>query len=150
MSAIQLAVLEGAIAVYAIDVNPAKLRQAGRLGAIPVEAAKAPERLRATGGVDVALDLVGSTEVMRSCLDSLAPLGRAVAVGLTADTFPVELTPSGIVRKPELLDHAATGRLLLDGIVQSEIPLDAAAVNSTLDELEQNGDTIRTVIRPDL
>ena len=163
MSAIQLAFLEGATSVYAVNINPAKLTAAESLGAIPVDAAAAVAEIRvASGGVDVALDLVGSATVMRQCLDVLAPMGRAVAVGLTPDTIRVgpytdmvsgeaeligasDHLSSEIV---ELLDHAAAGRLDLDEVVQRSVPLEADAINAVLDDLEQFGDTVRTVIEP--
>jgi propanol-preferring alcohol dehydrogenase len=163
MSAIQLAQLEGAGVVYAIDVNREKLEQAASLGAQPIVASDNPvDTLRKQGGVDVALDLVGSAQVMQHCVDSLAPMGRAVAVGLTADTFPVGpytdlvtgeselIGASDHLRSEieELLAHAAAGRLELGDIVGSHIPLQADVVNQALDELEAFRGPVRTVIRP--
>jgi propanol-preferring alcohol dehydrogenase len=164
MSAIQLALLEGAEVVYAVDLNTEKLEQAAALGAKPVAAGDSVETLLPQGGVDVALDLVGSAEVMRQCLESLAPMGRAVAVGLTAATMPVgpytdlvtgesELIGASDHLKSEieeLLQHAAARRLQLEGIVGNRIPLDADAVNAALDELEAFQGPVRTVIRPRL
>jgi Zn-dependent alcohol dehydrogenase len=49
----------------------------------------------------------------------------------------------------ELLELAAAGQLDLSGVVQRQVPLDAAAVNSAMDGLEQFGDVVRTVIVPD-
>ena len=163
MSAIQLAFLEGADRVYAIDINPSKLEMADELGAIPIDATgDAVASLRQEGGVDVALDLVGSAAVMQQCLESLAPMGRAVAVGLTPDTFPVgpytdlvsgeseligasDHTADELV---ELLEWAATGQLQIENIVQRTVPLDADIVNGVLDELVSFGDVVRTVITP--
>ncbi len=163
VSAIQLAFIEGAERVFAVDINPAKLAAAAALGAIPVDANDDPvTALCADGGCDVALDLVGSAGVMRQCLDSLAPLGRAVAVGLTPDTFPVgpytdlvsgeseligtsDHTAGEIV---ELLDLAVAGTFDVGNVVQQVVPLDAAAVNAAMDTLENFGDTLRTVIKP--
>ncbi len=163
MSAVQLAVLEGARQVFAVDINPAKLNLAERLGAIPVDAGADPVgELRNRGGCDVAIDLVGSADVLRNCLDSLAPMGRAVAVGLTRSTVAVgpytdlvsgesELVGTSdhlIGELSELLEWAADGRFRLDDIVQRHVPLDAPSVNDALDDLERFGDTVRTVIRP--
>ncbi len=163
MSAVQLAVLEGAETVFAVDTNPTKLEKAAAFGAMPIDANAEPVNvITRHGGADVALDLVGSATVMRQCLDALAPMGRAVAVGLTPDTLPVgpytdlvsgeseligasDHTAGEIV---ELLDHAAAGRLTLDGIVESAVPLHADAVNGAMDDLERFGDTVRTVINP--
>jgi len=49
----------------------------------------------------------------------------------------------------ELLELAAAGQLDLGGVVQRHGPLDAAAVNSAMDDLEQFGDVVRTVIVSD-
>ena len=163
MSAIQLALIEGAARVFAVDINPTKLAAAEALGAIPIDAnGDGVAALQAIGGCDIALDLVGSAEVMRHCLDSLAPLGRAVAVGLTPDTFPVgpytdlvsgeseligtsDHTSGEIV---ELLDLAADGRFDVSDVVQQAVPLDADTVNAAMDDLARFGDTLRTVIKP--
>jgi 2-desacetyl-2-hydroxyethyl bacteriochlorophyllide A dehydrogenase len=163
MSAIQLALIEGADTVFAVDINETKLDRAARLGAVAVNASNdAVGQILDRGGADVALDLVGSAEVMHQCLLALAPMGRAVAVGLTPDTFPVgpytnlvsgeseligasDHLASEIV---ELLGHAASGRLVLDDIVEQSVPLDSAAVNAVLDDLERFGNTVRTVIAP--
>ncbi len=163
MSAIQLALLEGAATVFAVDINPTKLERAASLGAVAVDAnGDAVAELRDAGGVDVALELVGSAAIMQQCLDALAPMGRAVAVGLTPDTFPVgpythlvngesELIGASdhlAAEIVELLDHAAGGRLRLDSIVEKTVPLDAGAINASLDDLHRFGDAIRTVIEP--
>lgn len=163
MSAIQLALIEGAATVFAVDINETKLARAEDLGAVPVNAnLDAATEILENGGADVALDLVGSAAVMQQCLAALAPMGRAVAVGLTPDTFPVgpytdlvsgeseligasDHLTSEIV---ELLGHAASGRLVLDDIVERSVPLTAESVNATLDDLERFGNTIRTVIAP--
>lgn len=163
MSAVQLAIIEGAGSVYAIDPNPDKREQAAALGAVPIDATgDTVAIIRELGAADVALDLVGSAAVMRQCLEVLAPMGRAVAVGLTPDSFPVgpytdlvageseligasDHTAAEIV---ELLDLAAVGTLVLDNIVDRRVPLDVSAVNAALDDLEQFGDSVRAVIEP--
>lgn len=165
MSAIQLARLEGADAVFAIDVNPMKLKWAAGYGAVPIDAATAGVSLRegtAERGVDVVLDLVGSTTVIRQGLEALAPMGRMVAVGLTHEPVPVGPYTDLITGERELIgssDHtgaevaellqlAANGRLDFSSIITDIVPLDAHAVNSALDALETFGDSVRTVIVP--
>ncbi len=161
MSAIQLAFIEGAARVFAVDIKQAKLDAAAELGALPIDANDDPVgEIVAAGGCDVAIDLVGSATVMRQCLDALAPMGRAVAVGLTPTTMEVgpytdlvsgeseivgtsDHTVGEIV---ELLGLAAEGRLDLSSVVQRKIPLEESAVNAALDDLEHFGDTVRTVI----
>ena len=163
MSAIQLAFIEEAETVFAVDTNPLKLDKAAEMGAIPISNSNdAAARIQETGGVDVALDLVGSAGVMEQCLRSLAPMGRAVAVGLTPDSFPIGPYTDLVTGESELIgasDHlmteitellalAAAGRLSLDGIVDDEVPLEADPVNEAMDRLAAFGGAIRTVIRP--
>lgn len=163
VSAIQLALLGGAETVFAVDTNPTKLKKAAAFGAVPLAANSDPvTTIRDAGGADIAMDLVGSAEIMTQCLHSLAPMGRAVAVGLTPDTFPVgpytdlvtgesELIGASdhlATEIVELLDLAAAGSLDLEGIVERSIPLEAAAVNQAMDDLERFGNTLRTVINP--
>lgn len=162
MSALRLARILGAGEVFAVDINPAKLDIAAGLGAMPLEAEDAVAALRADGGVDVALELVGSPEVMRAALDSLASSGRAVAVGLTHRAMTLEPYRDLVTREAEIVgsaDHlaseidellawAADGTLDLGGVITRRIPLDVDEVNTALDRLEGFGDDVRVVIEP--
>lgn len=167
MSAIRLAFLLGAFEVFAVDVNPVKLAAATTGGAIPVNGAEgdAVEQIRDfTGGrgVDVALELVGSPEVMRQAVASLAGSGRAVAVGITNSTFGLDPFNDLVRREAEILgsaDHLASeivillemarrGSLQLDEVVSNTVPLEEGPVNAALDRLEAFSDDIRTVILP--
>ncbi len=149
--------------MFAVDLNPAKLAMAKTFGAIGIPAdAPAVAEIQRHGGADVALDLVGSATVMRQALECLRPMGRAVAVGLTPDTFPVGpytdlvtgeselIGASDHLRSEivELLDHAAEGRFALDAIVDHRVGLNANEVNDALDGLERFGDSVRSVIVP--
>ena len=165
VSAIQIALYLGAAKVFAVDINPEKLRLAARSGAVPVNAterdpvAQLREMTRGAG-VDVALELVGLPLTMRQAVQSLGKLGRAALVGLTQETF--EIAPYGeLLNKeaeiigvsdhrareiPLLLELARSRKLdLSHGIIRT-IPLEAAAVNITLDDLEHFGDDVRVVI----
>ncbi|MFN7138018.1 MAG: alcohol dehydrogenase catalytic domain-containing protein [Limisphaerales bacterium] len=166
ISALQLAQAMGAGKVYAVDINPRKLDLAKRYGAIPVDAAAADpvQQIKdATGGrgVDVAIELIGLPLTMKQAVQSLGIMGRAGLVGLTQKTF--EVAPySEVLNKeaeiigvsdhlaseiPLLLEFAATGKLRLADLIKT-VPLDANAINQTLDALEKFGDTVRTVILP--
>ena len=48
----------------------------------------------------------------------------------------------------ELIDLAVAGRLVLGDVVTETVPLDAAAVNASMDRLERFGSGVRTVIAP--
>lgn len=163
VSAIRLAQILGASQVFAVDVNPRKLQAAAGLGAIPVDGNSNPvAALLAAGGVDVALELVGSAEVMKSALESLAPSGRAVAVGITHREFGLDPYRDLVKREAdlrgsadhlaseieELLTMAGDGTLDLGEAITRRIPLDAAAVTKAMDRLEAFGDDIRVVIEP--
>jgi propanol-preferring alcohol dehydrogenase len=77
MSAIQLARAFGALAVYAIDINEAKLGLAQVYGAVPIDASQrdpVAELRRLTGGrgVDVTLEVIGLKRTMEQAVQSLS------------------------------------------------------------------------------
>jgi 2-desacetyl-2-hydroxyethyl bacteriochlorophyllide A dehydrogenase len=167
VSAIQLARALGASAVYAVDVNPAKLALAQRHRAIPVDARAGDpvQAIRAaTGGrgVDAALELIGFARTMEQALEVLAPQGRAALAGLTQERMSISPYRDVLNREAEIIgvsDHLASeigelmsfiqrGDLDLAGAVTRVVPLDAATINGVLDDLEAFRDDVRTVIRP--
>lgn len=170
MSAIQLATGLGASQVIAVDRDAQKLALAAQFGAISVSAADrtvdevvtAVREASHGRGVDVALELVGSVDTVQVSLKSLAPLGRAVVVGLNHIAVPVDSYRDIIGREAELIgsnDHlrseleelmimASTGRLDLRHVVTNTVPLDADAINGVLDALDRHAAPVRTVIVP--
>lgn len=166
MSAIQLARVFGAVDVYAVDIQKEKLSAAETYGAIPVSAAGDPacELRERTGGqgVDVALALVGLPEPMQQAIQSLAPYGRAVIVGLAdqllcVDTYREILAKEAEIigcsdhlleELPILIEFARQGRLDLSRVVTEAVPLAADAVNGVINRLHHFGAGIRTVITP--
>jgi propanol-preferring alcohol dehydrogenase len=163
-SAVQLALARGAGAVYAVDVNPAKVALAAHYGAIPISGGPGAVGaiLDATGGVDVSLELVGLAETMRGAIEVLGPQGRAAAVGLAEEPIQLDAYEDLVLREAEiigvsdhlagelapLLDIAAAGDLDLSRIVSNQVPLEAAPVNQALADLAAFGDEVRTVIVP--
>ncbi len=167
LSALQLARAMGALDVYAVDINPDKLKTAEQYGAIPVNGAEADpvdEIRRLTGGrgVDVVLELIGLPTTMRQAVRSLAIFGRAVLVGISdrpleIDTYHEILGPETeligsndhlLQELPMLIEYARRGVLDLSHVVSRTVPLDAEAINLALDNLEQFGGGFRTVIVP--
>jgi 2-desacetyl-2-hydroxyethyl bacteriochlorophyllide A dehydrogenase len=167
MSAIQLAKAFGALDVFAVDINARKLELAGRYGAIGVDSsAHDPvteiRRLSKGRGVDVALELIGLPQTMEQAVRLLAPLGRAVIVGITAkplllDTYhqligkEAEVIGSNdhlLQELPAVIELARRGILDLSDVVTRTVPLEADAVNKALDNLERLSDDLRTVITP--
>ncbi len=167
VSALQLARALGASAVYAVDLNPAKLALAARFGAVPVDTrsgdpVQAIRAATAGRGVDAALELIGLAKVMEQAVQVLAPQGRAALAGLTQDRLSVAPYRDILGREAEIIgvsDHLASeigelmqfvarGELALDEAVTRVVPLEAAAINGVLDGLEAFGDGVRCVIRP--
>jgi propanol-preferring alcohol dehydrogenase len=167
VSAVQLARALGAARVFAVDVNPAKLELAGRLGAEPVDAKSADPvaaiRAATAGrGVDVALELIGFARTMEQAVEVLAPQGRAALAGLTRER--ISLAPySDLLNReaevigvsdhlsseiPELIAFVESGALDLAGAVTRVVPLAAFAINGVLDDLEAFRDDVRTVVQP--
>jgi propanol-preferring alcohol dehydrogenase len=167
MSAIQLAWLCGARAVFAVDVDAAKLAAAARLGAQPIDpAVAAPEvQLRAAThgyGVDVALEFAGLPVTQQQAVAALAPHGRVALAGISRAPFAVDSFGSVNNREAEIIgvsDHrrgeltilmgfAARGKLDLDHVVSERVPLEAGAINRRLDALARFHGGTRTVIVP--
>ena len=167
VSAVQLGKVLGASKVFAVDINQPKLQLAERFGALAVNAAESDpvEQIRAQTngrGVDVALELIGLPATMQQAVQSLAILGRAGLVGLTQKTL--EIVPyRDVLNKeaeiigvsdhlateiPVLLEYARRGKIDLSSGIINTVPLEAGAVNAALDNLEQFGDGVRTVIIP--
>jgi propanol-preferring alcohol dehydrogenase len=166
-SAIQLARALGAATVYAVDINPAKLAFATTHHAVPVDARAGDPvaALReATGGrgVDAAIELIGLARTMEQAVESLAPQGRAALAGLTQERMTIAPYRDVLNREAEIIgvsDHLAAeigelfefirrGQLDLGHAVTRVVPLDAAAINGVLDDLEAFRDDVRTVICP--
>jgi 2-desacetyl-2-hydroxyethyl bacteriochlorophyllide A dehydrogenase len=167
MSAIQLAQAFGALDVYAVDINEAKLRLAQTYGAVPVDASQqdpVAEIRRLTGGrgVNVALEVIGLRRTMEQAVQSLAILGRAVLVGITDEPFAIDSYRELLGREaevigsadhllselPVLIEFVRQGRLDLSQVVTRTVPLEATAVNQAMDALEQFGGEVRTIITP--
>ena len=165
ISAIQLARAFGAIEVYAVDINPAKLQKAEKFGAIQVNASTGDpvEEIRALTkgkGVDVALELIGLPQTMKQAVRSLAVMGRAVIAGICDQPLEIDTywellgkeaevigTNDHLLQElPLLIELARRGTLDLSGVITKRIPLEADAINQALAELEHFGSELRTVI----
>jgi len=164
-SALQLARVFECGDVYVVDINPAKLRSAVRMGAIAIDAKAADpvEQIKgatAGRGVDVALELIGSAKTMRQAVLCLGALGRAALVGLTAESMSIFPYMELISKEAEIIgvsDHLATelpvliefarnGKLRFPSETLRVVDLDAAQINAALESLEDFIDHVRTVI----
>jgi propanol-preferring alcohol dehydrogenase len=153
--------------VYAVDINPDKLKQAEKFGAIAINANKVDPveeimRLTENRGVDVALELIGLPVTIRQAIESIAVFGRIVLVGLGDQLSQFDPYREMICREAEiigsadhlaseiplLLDLAFQGKLDLSDVVTQTIKLDAEEINHTLDQLEGYSGDLRVVIKP--
>lgn len=167
MSAVQLARALGALDVFAVDLDPDKLRLAGEYGAIAVDPRAgdpvAAIRDRTGGrGVDLALELIGLPITMRQAVQVLGVQGRAVIAGLADRPLELDTYRDLLGKEAELIganDHLlqelpllielARRRVLdLSRVVARTVALDAAAVNGVLDELDRFAAPVRSVIVP--
>ena len=167
MSAIQLARAFGALEVFAVDINEEKLKMASSHGAVPVNARLVDpvaeiRKLTNGTGVDVALELIGLPQTMKQAVQCLGVMGRAVIAGLSdkpleIDTYrellgnEVEIIGSNdhlLQELPLVVDMARRKVLDTSRVVTRTIPLDADAINQTLDALEHFDGGVRTVIVP--
>lgn len=166
-STVQLAKSFGATDVFAVDINEEKLNQAAGYGAVPVNGKTSDavgEIRKATGnrGVDVAIEMIGLPHTQKQALQSAGPMGRVVLVGLSDKELPVDVyheilenevemigsNDHRLQELPKLIEFAEKKMLDTSKVVSRTIPLDAGAINATLDSLEKFGAGIRTVIVP--
>lgn len=166
-SAVQLARLCGASAVFAVDTDPAKLTAAEKYGARPINAAQgaADEQLRKATqgrGVDVALEFAGLPATQEQAVRVLAVHGRAALAGITRQPFAVDSYGAVINHEAEIIgvsDHlrselvtlmefAHQGLLDLESVIAERLPLDAQEINQRLDALADFHGHTRSVITP--
>lgn len=167
LSAVQLGRLLGARRVFAVDLNPQKRALAQRYGAQAIDPSGGDpvDQIRAltsSRGVDVSVELIGLPLTIRQALRSVAPMGRAVVVGISdrpleVDTYRELLGPEAewigsndhlLSELPLLLELARSGALDLSQVVERTVPLSADSINAVLDDLEHFRGGIRTVIVP--
>ena len=156
-SALRLSAFLGASAIAAVDVIPEKLALAESLGAKPVHSGRISEELK---GYSVAIDFTGRPEVSTAAFRALSPGGCLVLVALSEAQLPINPYRDILAKerrimgcsdhlKEELLDlmkFAANGRLDVSSAITRRIPLDAAAINAALDDLDRGTNAVRTVI----
>jgi D-arabinose 1-dehydrogenase-like Zn-dependent alcohol dehydrogenase len=166
-SALQLARAFDGGQIYVVEINPAKLATAATLGGVPIDATAGnpvQQILDATSGkgLDVAIELVGLAATMQQAIRCLGIQGRAAMVALSRESMSLLPYPELINKEAEIIgisDHLATelpvlmqlarnGKLCFPERTLRSVDLDAAQINTTLDQVEKSSDHIRTVIVP--
>ena len=124
LMAIPVARAAGAASVFAIDVNPAKLALAERVGADAVFDARDPsvfdEIARRTGGAgtDVLLEMSGSASAIDAGLLMLRNGGRAALLGIPPDDVKINLAERIIFKGLTVL--GINGRKMFETWYQTE------------------------------
>jgi len=146
LSAVQGARVAGAARIVAVDPNPARLALARRLGATDVLSPGDGDPVAALhalteGGVDLAVEAVGSAAAARQAFDALAPGGRAIVTGLTRFTEELRIPVLSLLLDksvhgsiygssdpwrdfPRLFDLCARGALQIEPMVGPDFTLD--------------------------
>jgi D-arabinose 1-dehydrogenase-like Zn-dependent alcohol dehydrogenase len=165
-SALQLARAFDCDQVYVIETNPAKLALLEELGAVAIDANKGNPVEQITDatngkGVDVSMELIGSSKTMRQAVQCLGALGRAALVGLTAESMPI-FPYTDLINKegeiigvsdhlaaelPTLIEFARSGKLRFPQDALRFVDLDAEQINASLDAFQNSIDHVRTVIK---
>lgn len=167
LNIVQAAALSGAERVIAIDIAPAKLDLAMRVGGTdrvdaakqdPVEAVRALTQGR---GADYVFEAIGRTTVMTQAVEAARRGGMVVLVGLGPRTENLALSAGTFTRSdklitgayyggctpardfPAILDLYKAGELKLDDFVTRRRPL--AQINEAFADMLA-GDTVRTLI----
>jgi Zn-dependent alcohol dehydrogenase len=169
LAAVMGANLIGAFPVVAVDVDPAKLELARRLGAsetIDARNEDVVERVLARtdgAGVPWAIEAVGRPETLRQGISCLAPGGSLVALGISSADATVAVPINELVQRqkrvigslygssnprldlPRILALYLAGRLPLDELVGTRRPL--SQVNEAYAEL-RSGAAGRGILVP--
>jgi Zn-dependent alcohol dehydrogenase len=168
LAAVMGAALIGAHPVIAIDIDPAKLEFAQKVGATHVLDAGEGDVVEAVlelseGGVPWMIDAVGRPETMRQAFECLRPAGTLVAVGLSSGDATVAVPINELVQRqkrivgalygssnprldlPRVFGLYLAGRLPLDELIGGRRPL--AEVNEAYQEL-RSGAVGRLILQP--
>ncbi len=160
---VQIAAALGA-RVVAVDISPAKLEWAAKLGAaatLDIAAEARPDkalRKATSGGADVAFEAVGKPITQELAVSCLKTGGRAVFVGYSPETMTLnsgrvmfrELEVVGSlgcrpVDYPRVIEMVRQGRIRLTELVTHRFCLDE--IGQALDTL-RSGAAIRVVVTP--
>jgi S-(hydroxymethyl)glutathione dehydrogenase / alcohol dehydrogenase len=164
LSAVQGCVLAGAVAIVAVDSNPARRLLAQQLGAThavePDEAVEVARVLSQDRGADVVIEAAGVPSGFRLSVEAVRPGGQVVWLGKVALQQEVAFRWGSLMQErritrssyggarpqqdfPLLARAYLEGRLKLDEMISARIEL--AAINDGFAALKR-GDTVRSVV----
>lgn len=163
MCALRSALTLGAATVYAVDPVQTRRDRAAVWGAIPISPPAVQAVREATGGlgVDAVIDAVGTDTTINDAIDTVRTGGTVSIVGVH-DLQPYPLPALGcLIRSltirlttapvqqtwPALIPLLQAGRLDVDGIFTTTIPLDEAAAGYAT-AMARDGDHLKVQLIP--
>jgi threonine dehydrogenase-like Zn-dependent dehydrogenase len=163
LCALRSAFFQGAATVFAVDKVDGRLQRAAQWGATPVKAPAVEAILAATGGrgADAVIDAVATDASLTDALNAVRPGGTVSVVGVhDLQPFPLpalaclirsitlRMTTAPVQRTwPELIPLLQTGRLDVNGIFTTTLPLDEAAKGYATAE-SRSGDDVKIQLLP--
>ncbi|WP_422743231.1 zinc-binding dehydrogenase [Mycobacterium sp. WMMD1722] len=162
LCAVRSALTLGAATVLAVDPVVQRRERAAAMGAIPAAPSATQAAMELTGGlgVDAVIDAVGSDASMSDALTAVRAGGTVSVVGVhDLQPFPFPATLA-LVRSvtlrmttapvqqtwPQLIPLLQSGRLSVNGIFTTELPLDRAA-DGYAAVAARSGDVVKVLLR---
>ena len=163
LCALRCALLQGVATVFAVDRVVGRLDRAAEWGATPIKVPAVDAILAATGGrgADSVIDAVATDASLTDALNAVRPGGTVSVVGVhDMNPFPLDalgclirsitlrMTTAPVQRTwPELIPLLQSGRLDVDGIFTTTLPLDEAAKGYATAE-SRSGDEVKVLLTP--
>jgi 2-desacetyl-2-hydroxyethyl bacteriochlorophyllide A dehydrogenase len=163
LCSLRSALFQGAATVFAVDRVDGRLDRAVRWGATPIRSSTVEGILAATGGrgADSVIDAVATDASLTDALNAVRPGGTVSVVGVhDMNPFPLNalgclirsitlrMTTAPVQRTwPELIPLLQSGRLNVDGIFTTTLPLDEAAKGYATAE-SRSGDDVKILLTP--
>ncbi len=163
LCSLRSALFQGAATVFAVDRVDGRLDRAASWGATPVKAPAVEAILAATGGrgADSVIDAVATDASLTDALNAVRPGGTVSVVGVhDMNPFPLNalgclirsttlrMTTAPVQRTwPELIPLLQSGRLDVDGIFTTTLPLDEAAKGYDVAG-SRSGDSVKVLLTP--
>lgn len=163
LCALRSALFLGAATVFAVDPVAARRERAARMGGTPIDAPAAQAVMAATGGIgaDAVIDAVGNDTSLDDSLATVRAGGTVSVVGvhnLNPYPFPaltallrsltVRMTTAPVQRTwPELIPLLQNGRLDVEGIFTTSLPL-AQAAEGYAAVASRSGEHVKVLLTP--
>ncbi|BBX73395.1 alcohol dehydrogenase catalytic domain-containing protein [Mycobacterium shinjukuense] len=163
LCALRSAVMQGAAKVFAVDRVDGRRQRAAAWGATALTPPATEAILAATGGrgADSVIDAVATDASLTDALTAVRPGGTVSVVGVhDLKPFPLpalncllrsitlRLTTAPVQRTwPELIPLLLSGRLDVDGIFTTALPLDDAATGYAIAG-SRSGDDVKILLTP--